>query len=168
MSYMFRYCISFDQYIGDWDVTNVVNMRAMFRDATVFNQDISLWNVTNSSSANFDNMFRDATKFAQHVRVWNLGNTSAISNMFNGATAMGIQYSGATGYADTPTVATFFRQKFTPANNADFVEAIDYYLGNSVTWPSSYGTDIAIGTLADSYEQNFIKYWDMSKVSNVS
>ena len=36
-----------NQYIGDWDVSNVTNMRSMFSDATSFNQPIGDWNVSN-------------------------------------------------------------------------------------------------------------------------
>ena len=35
----------FNQPIGDWDVSNVRDMRNMFNEAAFFNQDISKWNI---------------------------------------------------------------------------------------------------------------------------
>lgn len=44
---MFAYSESFNQYIGEWNVSNVIDMRAMFYDAKSFNQDLADWNVSN-------------------------------------------------------------------------------------------------------------------------
>jgi hypothetical protein len=40
---MFQGTILFNQDIGNWDVSNVVNMDAMFQQAETFNQDLSEW-----------------------------------------------------------------------------------------------------------------------------
>jgi len=58
---------SFNQDIGDWDVSNVTNMRNMFRDAISFNQDIGDWDVSNVT--NMANMFNSATSFNQDIGI---------------------------------------------------------------------------------------------------
>jgi surface protein len=41
MAYMFAGARTFNQPIGNWDVSNVVDMKSMFDRAISFNQDIS-------------------------------------------------------------------------------------------------------------------------------
>ena len=42
---MFGDARAFNQYLGDWAIDSVINMRRMFRDASSFNQDIGSWAV---------------------------------------------------------------------------------------------------------------------------
>jgi surface protein len=58
----------FNQDIGNWDVSNVVSMKAMFSVANEFNQDLGSWDVSNVT--NMVNMFADATDFSQDLSNW--------------------------------------------------------------------------------------------------
>ena len=44
---MFYGCSNFNQPLGNWDVSNVSDMRWMFNWCDKFNQDISNWDVSN-------------------------------------------------------------------------------------------------------------------------
>ena len=48
MSIMFWYAYSFNQNIGNWNVSNVTNMEKMFYEADLFNQDLGSWDVSSS------------------------------------------------------------------------------------------------------------------------
>jgi hypothetical protein len=41
MAYMFTEAKKFDQPIGHWNVSNVVDMEGMFQNAALFNQDLT-------------------------------------------------------------------------------------------------------------------------------
>ena len=47
MAYLFYLATAFDQYLDNWDVSNVTNMYYMFTGAVSFNQTLNSWNVTN-------------------------------------------------------------------------------------------------------------------------
>jgi transcriptional regulator of nitric oxide reductase len=50
MGAMFQGAENYNHPIGNWDVSNVKNMRNMFYRAAYFNQDLTKWCVTNFSS----------------------------------------------------------------------------------------------------------------------
>jgi surface protein len=45
MAFMFSMADVFNQAIGDWNVSNVTNMKGMFSKALEFNQSITNWNI---------------------------------------------------------------------------------------------------------------------------
>ena len=158
----------FNQDIGQWDVSKVTNMGGMFRDADAFNQDIGQWNV--SQVTDMPGMFRDAIAFNQDIRIWSLKDSSvALTDMFNGATAMNTQYNASTGntpdsdFAITPNANFFNSGGFAPTDKANLVTAIAGWIDGSI---------IANTTISDSSQGSgkygYIGNWDVSSVTDMS
>jgi surface protein len=70
MSYLFYDVDSFDQPIGNWDVSNVQNMSLMFYKANSFSADISNWNV--SSVKDMSHMFKHTNSFSGDISNWDV------------------------------------------------------------------------------------------------
>jgi hypothetical protein len=95
MSSMFYGAVKFNQYIGNWNTSNVVTMVYVFANASVFNNgDIGNnglkplnWNT--SIVTNMPNMFANAVKFNQYIGNWitikvvNMGYMFANASVFN-------------------------------------------------------------------------------------
>jgi surface protein len=47
MGAMFKNATAFNQNIGVWNTSSVINMYSMFQEALAFNQDLSGWCVSN-------------------------------------------------------------------------------------------------------------------------
>ena len=69
MAVMFNSATSFNQDIGNWDVSNVVLMDYMFALAVSFNQDLTQWCVSNFSSMPTDFSTNSALTTSNHP-VW--------------------------------------------------------------------------------------------------
>jgi surface protein len=85
MGIMFSEATSFNQDIGNWNTSNVINMNGMFYKATAFNQNIGNWNTSNVMS--MDYMFCYATSFNQDISNWNTSEVIYMYDMFNKATS---------------------------------------------------------------------------------
>ena len=73
---------TFNQPIGNWDVSNVTNMGGMFFGNSTFNQPIGKWDV--SSVTDMGTMFYAATAFNQPIGNWDVSNVTDMGTMFTG------------------------------------------------------------------------------------
>ena len=80
MSEMFSKAYDFDRPISNWDVSNVTDMSYMFYFADAFDRPIGNWNVSNVTD--MSGMFYLATSFNQDISSWNIGNVIDMSEMF--------------------------------------------------------------------------------------
>ena len=73
MESMFNFCIYFNHPIGEWDVSNVIDMSYMFEgfELSTFNQPIEEWDVSNV--INMSNMFHDANSLTDLSDSKNIG-----------------------------------------------------------------------------------------------
>jgi len=90
---MFQSATSFNQDIGDWNISNATNMGGMFRNATAFNnggvggvgQGLDKWNTSNVTDMNFT--FSGNESFNQYIGSWDVSNVTTFDGMFGfGAT----------------------------------------------------------------------------------
>jgi len=70
--------------IGDWDVSRVTNMYALFANLNTFNEPLNNWNVSNVTT--MYHMFNGCTNFNQPLDNWNVSNVTDMFAMFSRCT----------------------------------------------------------------------------------
>lgn len=81
---------TFNQDIGNWNVSNVTKTAFMFRFNSTFNQDIGSWDVSNVTRMEF--MFQSASSFDQDIGSWDVSNVTNMSFMFSNVTLSTANY----------------------------------------------------------------------------
>lgn len=148
MSGMFLNAQSFNQPVGDWNVSKVKNMKAMFADATAFNQSLGNWDV--SKVTDMSNMFAGALSFNQPIDNWDVSNVTDMSNMF----ARALSFNQPMDNWDVSDVTNMERMFYAAAN-------FNQPVGN---WNVSRVTDMSYMFCGAEKFNQPIGNWDVSNV----
>ena len=168
---------SFNQPIGNWDVSNVTDMSGLFQLQSVFNQPLENWDT--SSVIDMSYMFSLVDTFNQPLENWNVGNVTNMGDMFNRAYA----FNQPIGNWDVSSV-TDMNGMFS--TNQSFNQPIGDWDVSSVTdmngmfeaatsfnqpigdWNISNVTNMqGMFGAADTFNQP-LENWDVSSVTNMS
>ena len=147
---MFMLAWVFNQDIGKWDTSNVVNMAVMFNGADEFNQDIGNWDTSNVKF--MDGMFSSAKSFNQDIGNWDTSNVVNMAEMFNHAWV----FNQDIGNWDTSKVTDMFGMFFHAyAFNQDIS-----------SWDTSKVTDMG-GMFGSAYAFNQdISNWCVTNIAS--
>ena len=151
MAGMFNGASTFNQDIGNWDVSNVTDMSSMFNGAAAFNQDIGSWTVSSVTDMSF--MFNNAIAFDQDIGSWTVSSVTTMNSMFFDADAFN-QDIGSWTVSNVIDMAGMFFD--ATAFNQD--------IGN---WNVGSVTDMKQMFFdADAFNQD-ISSWDVDLVTNM-
>ncbi|MDD3686068.1 MAG: BspA family leucine-rich repeat surface protein [Bacteroidales bacterium] len=160
LSYMFYNATSFNQDVGNWNVSNVTNVSFMFagtfENIVPFNHDIGGWNVSNVT--NMRAMFLNATSFNQDIGNWDVSNVTDMGYMFAGS-YQGFstfnQYIGDWEVSNVTNMSNMFN------SNSAFNQDIGSWDVSNVTNTNGMFYN------ANSFNQDIVN-WDVSNVTDMS
>jgi hypothetical protein len=165
---------TFNQPIGNWDVSNVYDMTLMFNDSQ-FNQPIGDWDVSNVKSMRrmFSGTLYWPTSFNQPIGNWDVSKVIDMEGMFNGS-----QFNQSIGNWDVSEVENMrYMFGYSPFNqpignwNVSKVTRMNAMFANSPfnqpigNWNVSKVNDMVGMFLSSSFNQNISK-WCVIKINS--
>ena len=145
---IFQDCSSFNQPIGNWDVSNVTNINYMFVRSP-FNQPLNNWDV--SSVVNMVGVFFQASSFNQDISDWDVSNVTNMSYMFYNA----FDFNQPLNNWNVSNVTTMLGM----LRNSEFDHPLD-------SWNVSNVTNM-VEMFRDSPFDHPINSWDVSSVTSM-
>ena len=152
LSQMFENLQNFNQYIGDWDTSNVENMSFMFVgfksqgsswEGSFYNQDLSKWNT--SKVRDMRGMFYAQQNFNQNIGKWDVSNVENFRNFLSTYVTTGTELTSAA-----------LRGKFNNGGS-DSIK----------NWNTSKVTDMTSMFRDQPAFNQEVGLWDVSKVTNM-
>ena len=146
---------SFNQDIGNWDVSQVTDMNSMFFGASAFNGNIGNWEDKVGRVTDMHDMFLDASSFNQDIGNWDVSQVTDMNGMFAFATS----FNGDIGnWEDKVGRVTDMHDMFLDASS------FNQDIGN---WDVSQVRDMSgMFDFAASFDQD-IGNWDVSQVHDM-
>ena len=149
----FETCIRFNKQLYSWNTTNVTTMANMFKTAAIFNQDISDWKTT--SVVDMNEMFSAAGQFNSDIGRWDVSSVTDMGSMFNGATTFNQNIRSWQTTSASATSAPVSTNAFTNMFNGA-TTMINNYGGSSPEDPIVDGF-AATPTNANFFQQEFLE-----------
>lgn len=158
---MFSGASSFDDDLGDWDVSTLESIQFMFSGATDFNGDISSWNVGNVQ--NMTALFQNAESFAGDLSSWDVSSVSDMSSVFSYATV----FNGNIGDWDVSSVTNMHNMFYGATSFNQDISRWDVSSVTGITEPVVIGGMESMFRDAVSFNQD-LSSWNVSNVTGFS
>jgi len=163
--------------IGEWDVSNITDMRELFLNIDIFNESLNEWDV--SKVTNMSSMFNGCSVFNQPLNNWNVSKVTDMSYMFNGCSVFNQplnnwNVSNVTDMSSMFSGCSVFNKPLNNWNVSKVTDMSDMFNGCSVfnqplnIWNVSNVTDMSSMFSGCSVFNQPLNNWNVSKVTSMS
>lgn len=168
---------TFNEDLGDWDVSNVTDMHSMFNNQNDFNQDLNSWDVGAVTDMSFmfagNGGFGGAPlggKFNGNITSWDVSSVTTMDRMFQNQPFFNQDISGWNVSSVTNMQGMFVQALFAPnTKNRAFNQPLNSWNVSNVTNMQDMFRNINVfgsGNGIAAFNQP-LNNWDTSKVTNM-